>query len=96
MDAAAQGQRFLQHFYQAIVSATLAMLPDVSGVILSLQTPEFHPQQWHASLDALYSQLLRQNKKLVLRDYTDYDWSRRQLQSTLAQMPADVRAQNLD
>lgn len=83
-DDAAQDQRFLQHFYQSIVSATLAQLPDVSGVILSLQTPEFHPQQWHAPLDALYRQLRRQNKKLVLRDYTDDDWPRRQLQSTLA------------
>lgn len=87
-----QGQRFLQHFYQAIVSATLATLPDVSGLILSLQTPEFHPRQWDAPLDALYRQLRRQNKKLVLRDYTDDDWPRRQLQSTVARMPADVRA----
>ncbi|CAK8737526.1 hypothetical protein SODG_001249 [Sodalis praecaptivus] len=43
-------------------------------------------------LDALYRQLRRQNKKLVLRDYTDDDWPRRQLQSTVARMPADVRA----
>lgn len=91
-DSPGRGESFLRHFYQVTISEALAGLPLVSGVILSLQTPVFHQAQWHAPLQMLYRQLRQQGKKLVLRDYTDDSWPRRQLPVTLGQLPADVRA----
>ncbi|WP_410013816.1 hypothetical protein [Sodalis sp. C49] len=91
-DDAGQGEKFLYYFYTDVVSASLAQLPLFDGLILSLQTPAFNETQWHAPLQSLHLQLRRQNKKLVLRDYTDDSWPRRQLQQTLARLPPDVRA----
>ncbi|WP_331121267.1 hypothetical protein [Acerihabitans sp.] len=89
---AGQGEKFLYYFYTEVVSASLAQLPLFDGLILSLQTPAFNETQWQAPLQSLHHQLRLQNKKLVLRDYTDDSWPRRQLQQTLAHLPADVRA----
>lgn len=89
---AGRGEAFLNYFYQDVVGAALALLPLFDGVVLSLQTPVFSQTQWHGPLQSLYRQLRRQNKKLVLRDYTDDSWPRRQLQQTLARLPGDVRA----
>ncbi|NDL64013.1 hypothetical protein [Acerihabitans arboris] len=91
-DDAGRGEKFLYYFYTDVVSASLAQLPLIDGIILSLQTPAFNETQWHAPLLSLYRQLRRQNKKLALRDYTDDSWPRRQLHQTLARLPGDVRA----
>ncbi|MEH2921341.1 hypothetical protein ACFFL1_10795 [Samsonia erythrinae] len=84
--------QFLTRFYRETLDEAIAALPDISGVILSLQTPEYHPSQWQDSMKALHQCLRLRSKKLVLRDYTDNSWPRRQLQTTLNSLPNDVRA----
>ncbi|PWC12527.1 hypothetical protein [Brenneria corticis] len=84
--------QFLTRFYSEIVDEAVAALPDISGIILSLQIPEFHETQWKEGMKAMHRCLRRRGKKLVLRDYIDDSWPRRQLQSTLNSLPNDVRA----
>lgn len=60
-------------------------------MILSLQTPTFHPEQWKHSMKVLHRILRLHGKKLVLRDYLDDSWPRRQLHNTLSSLPDDVR-----
>lgn len=91
-DSAADGNMpFLTRFYSETVDEMLAALPDISGLILSLQTPTFHPEQWKASMKTLQRNLRLKGKKLVLRDYLDDSWPRRQLHNTLSSLPNDVR-----
>lgn len=83
---------FLRQFYQDTLDEILTELPGISGMILSLQTPVFHAEQWKDCMKALHRNLRLKGKKLVLRDYTDDSWPRRQLQNTLFSLPDDVRA----
>jgi len=83
---------FWQHFYAAILEPLLPALPHLSGIILSLTTPDFQTARWQQSLHDVWSLLRAQGKKLVLRDYIDDSWPRQQLSNLLATLPDDVRA----
>ncbi|WP_165313951.1 hypothetical protein [Vibrio ziniensis] len=54
--------------------------------------PDFQPDNWHDSLHQMWQQLRQQGKKLVLRDFIDTGWPRRQLPLILSKLPNDVRA----
>ncbi|PWC20842.1 hypothetical protein DDT52_09050 [Brenneria roseae subsp. roseae] len=90
-ESSSGGSQFLNRFYSEILDEVIAALPDISGMILSLQIPEFHTEQWKDAMKTLHRCLRRRGKKLVLRDYTDDSWPRRQLQTTLNSLPNDVR-----
>lgn len=83
---------FWPHFYATILTPLLATLPHLSGLILSLSTPAFQTEGWQNSLREVWSQLRGQGKKLILRDFIDNSWPRRQLSGLLATLPDDVRA----
>ncbi|WP_165911743.1 hypothetical protein [Biostraticola tofi] len=89
---AAAGENFLLYFYRDVVTESLSQLPLIDGIILSLQTPVFHQAQWTAPLKLFHRYLRDHQQKMVLRDYTDDSWPRRQLPTTLAELPPDVRA----
>lgn len=90
-ETVANNTSFLTRFYSETVDEMLAALPNISGLILSLQTPTFHPEQWKQSMKVLHRILRLHGKKLVLRDYLDDSWPRRQLHNTLNSLPDDVR-----
>ena len=83
---------FWQQFYAAIFPPLLAALPHLSGVILSLTTPDFQTRRWQQSLHDVWSLLRARGKKLILRDFIDDSWPRRQLSGILAGLSDDVRA----
>lgn len=83
---------FLHLFYRDTIGELIGDLPVLSGLILSLHTPLFHQSQWKTGMKTLYDTLRSQGKKLVLRDYQDDNWPRQQLQTTLRELPDDVRA----
>ena len=83
---------FWHHFYAAILHPLLGALPHLSGLILSLTTPDFQTTRWQQSLHDVWSLLRGQGKKLILRDFIDDSWPRQQLSTILAHLSNDVRA----
>ena len=83
---------FWHHFYAAILHPLLHALPHLSGLILSLTTPDFQTTRWQQSLHDVWSLLRARGKKLILRDFIDNSWPRQQLANILATLPDDVRA----
>ncbi len=83
---------FWAMFYDSFLESIFNHIPKFDGIILSLTMPEFQPDYWQDALHHIWRRLRQQGKKLVLRDFIDTGWPRRQLPLVLSKLPDDVRA----
>ncbi len=83
---------FWEMFYDSFLNSILSYIPKLEGVILSLTMPDIQPEHWQNSLQKIWQGLRQHGKKLILRDFIDTSWPRRQLPLILSKLPKDVRA----
>lgn len=83
---------FWTHFYQSIIESLLKTSPYFNGLILSITIPDFEPEGIINAFKYLSNIMHKNTKTLILRDYIDLDWPRRQLISVLSKLPSNIRA----